>query len=97
MADLEARHRRLADYRAEIAAHLPNVENGLYERVRALRDGQTESDPLRAPLKAVLDTIETLHDTILALASQCVKTRDRLESIHVKVPPIGLHRVREVN
>ncbi|KZL77801.1 nucleoporin NUP49/NSP49, partial [Colletotrichum tofieldiae] len=68
----------------EIEQHMPGVEHGLYERVRALRD-QTQVPAFNMVLD-LLETIKMMGDKIYEAAGAIVDVREKLTQLQRQYP-----------
>ncbi|CRK16653.1 hypothetical protein BN1708_002909 [Verticillium longisporum] len=70
----------------EMEQHMPGVENGLYERMRALRDGAPHFAGFGFAVE-LLDTVKALGDEIVRAAGLIVESREKLTELQLRTLP----------
>ncbi|EEY22386.1 conserved hypothetical protein [Verticillium alfalfae VaMs.102] len=70
----------------EMEQHMPGVENGLYERMRALRDGAPHFAGFGFAVE-LLDTVKALGDEIVRAAGLIVESREKLTELQLRTVP----------
>ncbi|KAM0326652.1 hypothetical protein ACHAQA_006521 [Verticillium albo-atrum] len=70
----------------EMEQHMPGVENGLYERMRALRDGAPQFQGFGFAVQ-LLDTVKALGDEIVRAAGLIVESREKLTELQLRPLP----------
>lgn len=70
----------------DLENHMPGVQNGLYERMAALRDGAPQMGGFGFVVE-LLDTIKALNDEIVRAAGEIVETREKLTQLQLRSLP----------
>jgi nucleoporin p58/p45 len=83
---LDELHRFQVQKIREMEQHMPGVENGLYERMRALRDGAPQF-PAFGYAVELLDVTKALGDEIVRAAGVIIETREKLTEIQLRPLP----------
>ncbi|KAH6683616.1 hypothetical protein F5X68DRAFT_223285 [Plectosphaerella plurivora] len=83
---LDELHRFQVQKIREMEQHMPGVENGLYERMRALRDGAPQF-PAFGYAVELLDVTKALGDEIVRAAGVIIETREKLTEIQLRPMP----------
>ncbi|KAL2761019.1 hypothetical protein ACRALDRAFT_2024887 [Sodiomyces alcalophilus JCM 7366] len=70
----------------DLEHHMPGVQNGLYERMSALRDGAPQMAGFGFVVE-LLDTVKALNDEIVRAAGEIVETREKLTRLQLRSLP----------
>jgi nucleoporin p58/p45 len=85
VAHLDERNRKVRAYLDEIQQHMPNVENGLYQKLTMLQSVYGSSSVKSNQLEDIKTTLVDMRGAIVAQAVQVGKLREKMTQLQIQL------------